>query len=89
MPVPILGLKVRSDTQKVEFLTISSRPKTEIFRRIRSVPGGPNAVDMDTLAARTMGIPQGNPWELFGGLCDRFETQFAITHVKPRAPPQV
>ena len=54
MPVPIPGLKVGSDNQKVKFLTIFGRPKTAIFRRFRSVPGGPNPLDMDTLAARTL-----------------------------------
>ena len=53
MPVPIPGLKVGSDNQKVKFLTIFGRPKTGIFRRFRGVPGGPNALDMDTMAART------------------------------------
>ena len=53
MPVPIPGLKVGSDKQKVKFLTIFGRPKTGIFRRFRGVPGGPNPLDMDTLAART------------------------------------
>jgi hypothetical protein len=52
MPVPIPGLKVGSDNQKVKFLTIFGRPKTGFFRRFRGVPGGPNPVDMDTLAAR-------------------------------------
>ena len=42
MPVPILGLKVRSDNQKVKFLTIFGRPKTGIFRRFRGVPVGPS-----------------------------------------------
>ncbi len=36
MPVPIPGLKVGSDNQKVKFLTIFGRPKTGIFR---GVPG--------------------------------------------------
>ena len=53
MPVPIPGLKVGSDNQKVKFLRIFVRPKTGIFRRFRGVPGGPKALDMDTLAART------------------------------------
>ena len=52
MPVPIPGSKVGSDNQKVKFLTIFGRPKTGIFHRFRGVPGGPNALDMDTLAAR-------------------------------------
>ena len=39
MPVPIPGLKVESDKQKVEFLTIPGRPKTGIFRGFRGVPG--------------------------------------------------
>ena len=39
MPVPILGLKVRSDSQKVKFLMIFGRPKTGIFRQFRGVPG--------------------------------------------------
>ena len=52
MPVPIPGLKVESDIQKVKFLTIFGRPKTMFFRRFRGVPGGPNPLDMDTLAAR-------------------------------------
>ena len=58
MPVPIPGLKIGSDNQKVEFLTIFGRPKTGIFRRFRGVPGGPNPLDMDTLAARTIGDSQ-------------------------------
>ena len=37
MPVPIPGSKVRSDNQKVKFLTIFGRPKTGIFRRFRGV----------------------------------------------------
>ena len=57
MPVPIPGSKVESDNQKVKFLTISGRPKTAIFGRFRGVPGGPKALDMDTLAARTLGAP--------------------------------
>ena len=52
MPVPIPGSKVGSDSQQVMFLTIFGRPKTAIFRRFRGVPGGPNPLDMDTLAAR-------------------------------------
>ena len=52
MPVPIPGLKAGSDNQKIEFLTIFGRPKTEISRRFRRVPGGPKPLDMDTLAAR-------------------------------------
>ena len=32
MPVPIPGLKVGSDIEKVKFLTIFGRPKTGIFR---------------------------------------------------------
>ncbi len=59
MPVPIPGLKVGSDNQKVKFLTIFGRPKTGIFRRFRGVPGGPNPVDMDTLAARNLAAPKG------------------------------
>ena len=39
MPVPIPGLKVGSDTQKVKFLTIFGRPKTGIFHRFRGVLG--------------------------------------------------
>ena len=39
MPVPIPGLKVGSDNQKVKFLTIFGRPKTGIFREFRGVPG--------------------------------------------------
>jgi hypothetical protein len=39
MPVPIPGLKGRSDTRKVNFLMIYGRPKTTIFRRFRGVPG--------------------------------------------------
>ena len=39
MPVPIPGLKVGSDNQKVKFLTIFGRPKTGIFPRFRGVPG--------------------------------------------------
>ena len=39
MPVPIPGLKVGSDSQKVKFLTIFGRPKTGIFREFRGVPG--------------------------------------------------
>ncbi len=62
MPVPIPGLKVGSDNQKVKFLTIFGRPKTGIFRRFRGVLGGPNPVDMDTLAARK-GVPRGVPWD--------------------------
>jgi hypothetical protein len=67
MPVPIPGLKVGSDNQKVKILTIFGRPKTGIFRRFRGVPGGPNPLDMDTLAAwkgypgDTPGVAQGNP----------------------------
>ena len=63
MPVPIPGSKVGSDTQKDKFLAIFGRPKTGIFRRFRGVPGGPKALDMDTLAARTKGLPrpQGAP----------------------------
>ena len=57
MPVPIPGLKVESDNQILKFLTISGRPKTGIFRRFRGVPGGPNPLDMDTLAARTLPKP--------------------------------
>jgi hypothetical protein len=53
MPVPIPGLKVGSDNKKFKFLTIFGRPKTGIFGEFRSVPGGPKALDMDTLAART------------------------------------
>ena len=34
MPVPIPGSKVRSDNQKVKFLTIFGRPKTGIFRHL-------------------------------------------------------
>ena len=60
MPLPIPGLKVESDNQKVKFLTIFGRPKTKIFRRFRGVPGGPKALDMDTLAARTQGNPPGD-----------------------------
>ena len=55
MPMPIPGLKVGSDNQKVKFLTIFGRPKTAIFERFRGVTGGPKALDMDTLAARTVG----------------------------------
>ena len=39
MPVPIPGLKVRSDNQKVKFLMIFGRPKTAVFLRFRGVPG--------------------------------------------------
>ena len=39
MPVPNPGSKVGSDSQKVEFLTISGRPKTGIFGQISGVPG--------------------------------------------------
>ena len=53
MPVPIPGSKVGSDNLKVKFLTIFGRPKTGIFLEFRGVPGGPKALDMDTLAART------------------------------------
>ena len=61
MPVPIPGLKVKSDNQKVQFLTIFGQPKTNFFRRFWGVPGGPNALDMDTLAARR--DPPGDPTE--------------------------
>ena len=53
MPVPIPGLTFESDSQKVKLLTIFGRPKSGIFRGFRGVPGGPKALDMDTLAART------------------------------------
>ena len=56
MPVPIPGSQVRSDNQKVKFLTISGRPKTWIFREFRGVPGGPKALNMDTPAARILEI---------------------------------
>ena len=59
MPVPILGSKVGSDNLKAKFLTIFGRPKTEVFRRFRGVPGGPNALDRDTLAARKL---RGRHW---------------------------
>ena len=62
MPVPIPGLKVGSDSQKVKFLTIFGRPKTGIFRRFRGVLGGPNPLDMDTLAARTKGAPESDSY---------------------------
>jgi hypothetical protein len=39
MPVPIQGLKVRSDNQKVKFLMILGRPKTGIFHGFRGVRG--------------------------------------------------
>ena len=39
MPVPIPGLKVGSDTQKVKFMMIFGRPKTKIFQEFRNVPG--------------------------------------------------
>ena len=39
MPVPIPGLKVGSDKQKVKFLRIFGRPKIRIFREFRGVPG--------------------------------------------------
>ena len=70
MPVPIPGSKLESDNQKVKFLTIFGRPKTGIFRRFRGVPGGPNPLDMDTLAARTWGSwggGLGGSWVGFGG----------------------
>ena len=57
MPVPIPGLKVGSDTQKVKFLTIFGRPKTGFFDEIsaefRNFPKFPlatnHAVLHDTL----------------------------------------
>ena len=58
MPVPIPGSKVGSDNQKVKFLTIFGRPKIGFFHGFRGVPGGPKALDMDTLAARRS---SGNP----------------------------
>ena len=61
MPVPISGLKVGSDTEKVKFVTIFGRPKTGVFRRFRSVPGGPKALDMDTLTARITRPLPGKP----------------------------
>ena len=67
MPVPIPGLKVWSDNQKVKFLTIFGRPKTGIFRRFRGVRGGPNALDMDTLAARTFNEEQFGFVKMFAG----------------------
>ena len=39
MPVPFPVSKVGSDKQKVEFLTISGRPKTRFFDKISGVPG--------------------------------------------------
>ena len=39
MPVPISNLKVRSDSQRVKFLTIFGRPKTCFFDQISGVPG--------------------------------------------------
>ena len=56
MPVPIPGLKVVSDNQKIKIFTIFGRPKTGIVRRFRGVPGGPNPLDMDPLAARTTNL---------------------------------
>ena len=38
MPVPIPGPKVGYDTQKVQFLMISGRPKTAFFLRFLGVP---------------------------------------------------
>ena len=55
MPVPIPGSKVGSDNRKVKFLMTFGRPKTGFFRRFWGVLGGPNTLDMDTLAARTTG----------------------------------
>ena len=52
MPVPIPGLKVGSDIQKVKFLTIFGRPKNWIFREFRGVPGrAPLATNHAVLAA--------------------------------------
>ena len=65
MPVPNAGLKVDSDNQKVKFLMIFGRPKTGIFRRFRGVPGGPNAPDMDTLAARNNGCSGSDSFSHF------------------------
>ena len=46
MPVPIPGLKVRANSQKVKFLTISGRPKTAVVRAFRGVLGrGPLATN--------------------------------------------
>ena len=39
MPVPIPGSKAWSDSQKVKFLTIFGRPKTEVFHEFQGVPG--------------------------------------------------
>ena len=39
MPVPIPGLQVESDSQKVQFLTIFGRPKTRFFHQMSGVPG--------------------------------------------------
>ena len=60
MPVPNPRSKVGSDNQKVKFLTIFGRPKTGICRRFRGVLGGPNPVDMDTLAARIINSGTGS-----------------------------
>ena len=38
MPVPIPGLEVWSNGQKVKFLTICGRPKTPFFEEISGVP---------------------------------------------------
>jgi hypothetical protein len=91
MPVPIPGLKVGSDSQKVEILTISGRPKTGIFHRFRGVPGGPNPVDMDTLAARTSKyriLPQKNDQENCKRLQGRSgESPHRATASDPMDPP--
>ena len=39
MPVPIPGLKVGSDSQKIKLLMISGRPETRFFDQISGVPG--------------------------------------------------
>ena len=62
MPVPIPGSKDGSDKQKVKFFTIFGRPKTGFFQRFRGVPGGPDPLDMDTLAALKAYSYLGSPW---------------------------
>ena len=57
MPVPIPGLKVRSDKQKVKFLTIFGGPKNGIFREFRGVPGrAPLVINHADTAAAPGGI---------------------------------
>ena len=68
MPVPIPGPKGRSDSQKVEFLTISGRAKIRFFDQISGVPGLFPQFPLATNHAE--GIPHGGstPWRILRGV---------------------